>query len=122
MANKTQETDTRVLSVRVPFMRHVEFLNLAAKHGMTPSDYMLYKLWSEPNTSDNDKIKQEINNDLRLIRIAMSPCFNFESKVTDEKGFTPFKTGREFPKAKDLEAFMALRDKLLSLIDKYNTI
>jgi hypothetical protein len=120
MANKTQETDTRVLSVRIPFMRHVEFLNLATKHGMTLSDYMLYKLWSEPNTSD--EIKKEINNDLRLIRVAMSPCFNFEPNATEGSLLSPFKTGKEFPKAKDIEAFIALRDKLLSLIEKYKTI
>lgn len=101
-------------------MRHVEVLELATKHGMTPSEYVLYKLWKEPETiikedvivHTNYEMPKDFIQELNEIRILLDECFNYIP------GGGIFKDR----KLKDLDnasSFKELRDKLTKITSKY---
>lgn len=120
MAKSTQESDTRVLSVRLPFMRHVEVLELATKHGMTPSEYVLYKLWKEPETIIKNEVKIQTNyempkdfiQELNEVRNLLDECFNYTP------GAGIFKD-RKFQNMEGASSFKELRNKLTNITSKY---
>ena len=113
MAKSTQESDTRVLSVRLPFMRHVEVLQLATKHGMTPSEYVLYKLWKEPETIIKEEVRVHTNyeipkdfiQELNEIKILLDKCY-----IKDDSDLVEFT---------DINIVKKLTGKLTNITSKY---